>query len=331
MAARVCDAARRAVRRFVRDRLKAARPDLYPVVRARPHEPSSRHDRFGRRRRGHRPGRGHAEGDGRQARARAGRAGAAPSAKPMTQVLVAKRDLAIGDRLAAGDVAWQPWPSDTVNAAFITNGAADPVPTKASAKAAKAVGDAAEGMIGGVTPKRPSRARSCATRSWPANPSRPARSSAAARAAICRWSWAPASAPWPCRSPPRPRSAASSCPATASTSSRPATARASARARAARPSSRRRDHRPERPRAGPGPDHGGRKDAKTIVASTATLEVGPVEAEALTRAKAAGPVTLTLRAYTDLGGPSGLAVPSQDSAVVRINRGGQTSSISVRP
>jgi pilus assembly protein CpaB len=73
------------------------------------------------------------------------------------------------------------------------------------------------------------------------------------------------------------------------------------------------------------------KDAKTIVASTATLEVGPVEAEALTRAKAAGPVTLTLRAYTDLGGPSGLAVPSQDSAVVRINRGGQTSSISVRP
>jgi pilus assembly protein CpaB len=42
-------------------------------------------------------------------------------------------------------------------------------------------------------------------------------------------------------------------------------------------------------------------------------------------------VTLTLRAYTDLGGPSGLAVASQDSAVVRINRGGQTSSISVRP
>ncbi len=43
------------------------------------------------------------------------------------------------------------------------------------------------------------------------------------------------------------------------------------------------------------------KDAKTIVASTATLEVGPVEAEALARAKAGGAVTLTLRAYTDLG------------------------------
>ena len=71
------------------------------------------------------------------------------------------------------------------------------------------------------------------------------------------------------------------------------------------------------------------KDAKTIVAATATLEVGPAEAEVLTAAKAAGPVTLALRAYTDLGGPSGAAATSQDTTV-RINRGGQTSSISVR-
>jgi pilus assembly protein CpaB len=54
----------------------------------------------------------------------------APSSKPMTQVLVAKRDLAIGDRLTAADVDWQPWPSDAINAAFITNGAADPAPTR---------------------------------------------------------------------------------------------------------------------------------------------------------------------------------------------------------
>src|ERR1700758_2936415 len=40
--------------------------------------------------------------------------------KPMTQVVIAHRDLAIGTRLAAGDLAWQPWPADSVNPNFIT-------------------------------------------------------------------------------------------------------------------------------------------------------------------------------------------------------------------
>jgi pilus assembly protein CpaB len=74
------------------------------------------------------------------------------------------------------------------------------------------------------------------------------------------------------------------------------------------------------------------KDAKSIVAATATLEVGPIEAEALTRAKAGGPVTLALRAYTDLGGPSGMTRPvAADDSTVRINRGGTTTSEAVRP
>ncbi|MCK5910532.1 MAG: Flp pilus assembly protein CpaB, partial [Caulobacter sp.] len=51
---------------------------------------------------------------------------AAP-AKPMTQVLVAKHDLAVGARLGEADIGWQAWPSDSVNAAFITNGAAQSV------------------------------------------------------------------------------------------------------------------------------------------------------------------------------------------------------------
>ncbi|WP_249138353.1 Flp pilus assembly protein CpaB [Phenylobacterium montanum] len=50
---------------------------------------------------------------------------AAPAAiKPMTQVLVAKRDLPIGTRLAGGDIGWQAWPADSLNAAFITDGRA---------------------------------------------------------------------------------------------------------------------------------------------------------------------------------------------------------------
>jgi len=256
----------------------------------------------------------------------------ATSTRPMTQVLVAKRDLAIGDRLAAGDVTWQPWPSDTVNAAFITNGAADPVPAKASAKAAKAVGDAAEGMIGGVTPEK---AVEGAIVRDPILAGEPITARKIVRGGEGGYLSVVLS----------PGKRAMAVPVTSET----------AVGGFILPGDRV-DVIQTREAESVGEGDGGsvkhtiaetiiqnvrvvaldqsttaEKDAKTIVASTATLEVGPIEAEALARAKAGGPVTLTLRAYTDLGGPSGLAAPSQDSAVVRINRGGQTSSISVRP
>jgi len=255
---------------------------------------------------------------------------APPPSKPMTQVLVAKRDLAIGDRLAAGDVAWQAWPSDAVNAAFITNGAADPVPAKGAAKAAKAVGDAASEMIGGVSPEKAVEGaivRDPILTGEPITPRKIVRGGEGGYLSVVLG----------------PGKRAMAVPVTSET----------AVGGFVLPGDRvdviqTRDAQP----VGEG-DGGGRqvvaetvvrnvrvlaldqttaaeKDAKTIVASTATLEVGPMEAEALTRAKAGGSLTLTLRAYTDLGGPSGLAVASQDSAVVRINRGGQTSSISVR-
>ncbi|WP_029908911.1 Flp pilus assembly protein CpaB [Caulobacter sp. UNC358MFTsu5.1] len=255
---------------------------------------------------------------------------AAPASKPMTQVLVAKRDLAIGDRLTGGDVAWQPWPSDTVNAAFITNGAAEPAPTKVSAKAAKAVGDAAE-MIGGVSPEKAVEGaivRDPILSGEPITARKIVRGGEGGYLSVVLG----------------PGKRAMAVPITSET----------AVGGFILPGDRVdviQTH--EQTTVGEG-DGGGKqvvaetviqnvrvlaldqttaaekKDAKTIVASTATLEVGPVEAEALSRAKAGGPVTLTLRAYTDLGGPSG-AVVSQDSSVVRINRGGQTSSISVRP
>ena len=66
-----------------------------------------------------------------------------PAAKPMARVLVAKRDLKIGDRLTAADMDWQEWPVEAVNAAYVTDGsvaAARPVPavdTHAVAKGAK--------------------------------------------------------------------------------------------------------------------------------------------------------------------------------------------------
>jgi pilus assembly protein CpaB len=256
---------------------------------------------------------------------------AAPSAKPMTQVLVAKRDLAIGDRLVAGDVTWQAWPSDAVNAAFITNGAAEPVSTQATAKAAKAVGDMAGGMIGGVTPEK---AVEGAIVRDPILIGEPITARKIVRGGEGGYLSVVLS----------PGKRAMAVPVTSET----------AVGGFVLPGDRVDVIQIRDAQSGGEGDGGGKqsvaetiiqnvrvlaldqstaaeKDAKTIVASTATLEVGPVEAEALARAKSAGAVTLTLRAYTDLGGPSGLAVASQDSAVVRINRGGQTSSISVRP
>ena len=67
-----------------------------------------------------------------------------PAAKPMARVLVAKRDLKIGDRLTVADMDWQEWPVDAVNPAYVTDGsvaAARPVPavdTHAVAKGAAA-------------------------------------------------------------------------------------------------------------------------------------------------------------------------------------------------
>jgi pilus assembly protein CpaB len=255
----------------------------------------------------------------------------APAAKPMTQVLVAKRDLAIGDRLAAGDVAWQAWPSDAINAAFITNGAADPVPAKGAAKAAKAVGDAASEMIGGVSAEKAVEGaivRDPILSGEPITARKIVRGGEGGYLSVVLG----------------PGKRAMAVPVTSET----------AVGGFVLPGDRVdviQTHDAQTVGEGEGGSRqvvaetivrnvrvlaldqttaAEKKDAKTIVASTATLEVGPIEAEALTRAKAGGPVTLTLRAYTDLGGPSGLEVASQDSAVVRINRGGQTSSISVR-
>ena len=65
---------------------------------------------------------------------------AAPQ-KPTVQVLVARRDLPVGTRLAPNDMAWQSWPADSMNPAFITDGAAPVVP--ASTVAGKAAAGAA--------------------------------------------------------------------------------------------------------------------------------------------------------------------------------------------
>lgn len=56
----------------------------------------------------------------------------APAPQPLVQVLVAAKDLATGKTLSAGDLAWQDWPIEGINGAFITRPAP---PSKAATSA----------------------------------------------------------------------------------------------------------------------------------------------------------------------------------------------------
>ncbi len=258
----------------------------------------------------------------------------APSpGKPMTQVLVAKRDLPIGTRLVAADVTWQAWPSDAVNGVFITNGAAPAKPDGKVAEAKATLAATADQMIGGDPAKAIEGAivRDPILTGEPITPRKIVRGGEGGYLSVVL----------------TPGKRAMSVSVSSDT----------AVGGFILPGDRvdvlsTHDASTGGSEGGSGvgkvtvaetvlqnirvlaldQNTAAEKDAKSIVAATATLEVGPVEAEALARAKAAGPITLALRAYTDLGGPSGMTRPAAaDDSTVRINRGGTTTSVAVRP
>lgn len=252
---------------------------------------------------------------------------AAPD-KPMTQVLVAKRDLPIGARLTAADIAWQAWPSDAINGAFITNGAAPAKPQGKVALAQAVVTGAADHMIGGD----PAKALEGAIVRDPILTGEPITSRKIVRGGEGGYLSVVLT----------PGKRAMAVPVSTDT----------AAGGFILPGDRV-DVLSTHDAPNPGADGGkvilaetvlrnirvlaldqstaADKDAKAMVAASATLEVGPDEAEALARAKAGGPVTLALRAYTDLGAPSGMTRAVVGDSAIRINRGGQTTSVAVRP
>ncbi|WP_242921920.1 Flp pilus assembly protein CpaB [Caulobacter sp. CCUG 60055] len=69
---------------------------------------------------------------------------------PTTQVLVAQRDLGVGERLAQGDLGWQAWPAGDLNPNYITDGGA-PVAASAgvAAKAEQKVAQTARAVTVG--------------------------------------------------------------------------------------------------------------------------------------------------------------------------------------
>lgn len=82
----------------------------------------------------------------------------APPPEPKVQVLVAKRDMTVGERLDEAAIGWQPWPAESLNAAYITDGAgAATAPTATKEKVVAAAGDAAKTaakMVGASDPGR---------------------------------------------------------------------------------------------------------------------------------------------------------------------------------
>ncbi|HYE41902.1 MAG TPA: Flp pilus assembly protein CpaB, partial [Caulobacteraceae bacterium] len=272
--------------------------------------------------------------------------------KPMARVLVAKRDLKVGERLTASDMDWQPWPVDAVNAAFVTDGsvttaaqpaAEAPAPDKGEKddkKAAKAEPAAevaatvtrAVERLGGGGPKAAyvgAVVREAFLAGEPIVDGKVVRAGESGFMAVVL----------------QPGMRAMSVPITVETASGGfilpgdrVDVLLSAQVQS--------DNQEGAPRKAfmanlvlqnvkvlaidqaTQPEKG----ATTVVGATATLEVGPREAEALALAKAQGDLSLVLRSYADVGGPSGVATSARNGASggsVRIFRNGESTSVAV--
>lgn len=73
------------------------------------------------------------------------------------------------------------------------------------------------------------------------------------------------------------------------------------------------------------------EEKQNMIGATATLEVSPVDGQALVLAKASGTLSLMLRSYADANGPSGIvtALPVGGDGTVRVFRNGQSSDVLV--
>jgi pilus assembly protein CpaB len=258
--------------------------------------------------------------------------------KPLAQVLTAKRDLPIGTRLSAADMGWTPWPVDALNPAFVTDGAAPTAapPPARGAKLAKDISQTASVVIGGAGPmaqfegaivrepiltgepiiqRKVVRGGEGGYLSVVLSPGKRAVSLAitvetGAGGFILPGDRVDVLQSREVTPPPGPNGVQAKSMVVADT------VLSNVRVLAI-------DQNIEAPKA-----------AKSLIGAVVTLEVDPSDAETLMQAKAQGTLMLTLRAYTDLGGPSG-ALVKKDAAppqnVVRVHRGGNVSSEPVKP
>ncbi len=256
-------------------------------------------------------------------------------AQPMARVLVAKHDLGVGTRLGSDDLAWQDWPADAVNPAFITDGQGARAPVAGGTAAviadqakqtAKAAADVVAGGAGPMQQLYGAIVRQPILANEPITNTKLVRGGEGGFMAVVLH--------------PGMRAVAVQVNTTTAAGgfilpgdrvdvlqSRPADAAsnggrpgfvANTLLRNIRVLAIDQNSKP--------PKNGVQSD----VGSTATLEVAAADAEVVARAKAQGEVMLALRSYSDAGGPSGAGPDdSSNSGSVRIFRNGQAPEVMV--
>lgn len=266
-------------------------------------------------------------------------AAAAPvaPAKPMAQVLVAHRELAVGTVLASGDLAWQAWPLEAVNPAFITDGQAPQTapPSGSTAAVASTVTRAATNAVtkGPMDALYGAIVREAILANEPVTSAKLVRGGEGGFMAVVL----------------RPGMRAIAVPVNAAT----------AAGGFILPGDRvdvMQSHQQEGGQAGGGSLFGSRtgqvaqvllrnvrvlaidqttkapKNTPAVIGAVATLEVPAAYADVLVRAKAQGEIVLALRAYSDTGGPTVRIKPDNAATgIVRVFRDGKPTEVMVAP
>ncbi|MDB5438428.1 MAG: Flp pilus assembly protein CpaB [Caulobacteraceae bacterium] len=245
-------------------------------------------------------------------------------AKPMTRVLVAKHDLNVGAGLTETDVSWQAWPSESLNPAFITGG---PVAAGVTLdQVAKAASD--------LVDKNSLKELTGATVRNPILTGEPIMARKLVRAGDSGYLAVVLT----------PGMLGIAVPVNAESgaggfvlpgdrvdvlqsreSPNPDGAQGGAKSFAAQTILQNVkvlaiDQAVETP-----------KDSKSMVGAVATLEVSPIAAKALMKAKAEGTLALALRSYADAGAASGVTTSVGAQRIVTVYKGGEVTSFAVTP
>ncbi|WP_420472197.1 MULTISPECIES: Flp pilus assembly protein CpaB [unclassified Brevundimonas] len=269
---------------------------------------------------------------------------AAPAeTRPMAKVLVAAKDLQPGQRLSEGDMEWKDWPVDEVNPVFITDGSV-PVPSAATPAEAAPADDKPEGAVASVTRAATNLATGGAKADYvgsvvrePILAGEPIVMRKIVRAGDSGYMAAylePGMRAMAIRVTVETAAGGFILPGDrvdvvltretnlsnlgSSEGDRAkftsATVMQNIKVLAIDQSTRAGD------------------DAQAVIGATATLEVGPRDAEALALAKSEGELSLVLRSYADTGGPSGSVAPARrlQSSAVRVYRGGAPEVVVVQ-
>ena len=265
-------------------------------------------------------------------------AAAAVPTRPMAKVLVAAKDLQPGQRLAEGDMAWKDWPVDEVNPAFITDGST-PLPAAEGAAPADARPEGAVATVTRAAASLSGGAKADYVGSVVREPilaGEPIVSRKIVRAGDSGYMAAylePGMRAMAIRVTVETAAGGFILPGdrvdvllTRETTLSNVGAQEGDRSKFASSTVMQNIKVlaiDQSTRAG--------DDEQAVVGATATLEVGPRDAEALALAKSEGELSLVLRSYADTGGPSGRVAPvARQSSAIRVYRGGAPEVVVVQ-